>query len=131
MLITVTYWISTILISLLYFSSATLYITKTAWVRETLASLNYPAPYLVPFMIIIKILGPIAILSRINLPLSDLAYAGMFFHLILSVSAHCGVRKPQGAVPAFIGLILLITSFITQDNVRSIASSYLFIHMHQ
>jgi formate-dependent phosphoribosylglycinamide formyltransferase (GAR transformylase) len=71
------YWISTALLSLLYLTSAYMYVTKGDWVRQALAELGYPA-YLVPLMIVVKVLGPGAILLRFNVPLSDLAYAGMF-----------------------------------------------------
>lgn len=121
---TFTYWISTILLSLLYLSSAFLYVTKAAWVRQTLAGLNFPAPYLVPLMVVVKVLGPVAILSRVSVPLSDLAYAGIFFHLLLSGSAHLGVRKPKGALPAVIGFALLATSFTTQNAARDVPSPY-------
>lgn len=118
------YWISTALLSLLYLSSATLYVVKKDWVRQTLAELNYPAPYLVPLMVVVKVLGPLAILSRVSVPLSDLAYAGIFFHLLLSGSAHLGVRKPKGALPAVLGLVLLVVSFTTQNAARDTASPY-------
>lgn len=118
------YWISTILLALLYLTSAALYVVKRDWVRQTLAELNYPAPYLVPLMVVVKVLGPVAILSRFSVPLSDLAYAGIFFHLLLSGSAHLGVHKPKGAVPAVIGLVLLAVSFTTQNVARDVPSPY-------
>ena len=118
------YWISTALLTLLYLSSATLYIVKKDWVRQMLAELNYPAPYLLPLMVVVKVLGPLAILSRFSVPLSDLAYAGIFFHLLLSGSAHLGVRKPGGALPAVLGLVLLVVSFTTQNAARDTASPY-------
>lgn len=121
---TIVYWVSTALLSLLYLSSAFLYLTKGAWVRQTLTGLNYPAPYLVPLMIVVKVLGALAVLSRVSVPLSDLAYAGMFYHLILSGSAHLGVRKPAGALPAVIGLALLAASFATQNAARDVPSPY-------
>lgn len=117
------YWISTILLSLLYLSSAFLYVTKGDWVRQVLAGLGYPA-YLVPVMIVVKVLGPVAILSRFNVALSDLAYAGIFFHLLLSGLAHLGVRKPSGALPAAMGLVLLSASFLTQNAAREVPSPY-------
>ncbi|CAK12259.1 hypothetical protein ELG83_26260 (plasmid) [Rhizobium leguminosarum] len=118
------YWISTALLSVLYLASAYMYATKKQWVREALTELGYSANNLVPFMVIVKILGPLAILSRVSVPLSDLAYAGIFFHLLLSGLAHIGVRKPVGALPAAIGLALLIASFITQNDVRDVPSPY-------
>ncbi|AYH47120.1 hypothetical protein B6N31_05160 [Dickeya fangzhongdai] len=121
---TYTYWISTALLSLLYFASAALYVTKSADVRKAQAELGYSASNLVPFMIVVKVLGPMAILSRFNLALSDLAYAGILYHLILSGLAHLGVRKPRGAIPAAAGLIFLATSFATQNVVREPPSPY-------
>ncbi|MBY5324154.1 MULTISPECIES: DoxX family protein [Rhizobium] len=118
------YWISTALLSVLYLASAYMYATKKQWVREALTELGYSANNLVPFMVIVKVLGPVAILSRVSVPLSDLAYAGIFFHLLLSGLAHIGVRKPVGALPAAIGLALLIASFMTQNDVRDVPSPY-------
>lgn len=117
------YWISTALLSLLYLVSAFIYVMKGTWVRQVLAELGYPA-YLVSVMIVVKILAPVAILWRPNVRLSDLAYAGIFYHLLLSGLAHLGVRKPAGALPAAIGLALLAASFLTQNAARAIPSPY-------
>ena len=118
------YWISTGLLSLLYFSSAALYLAKGDFVRNAQAELGYSATHLVPLMIVIKILGPAAILWRFNVALSDLAYAGMFYHLLLSASAHLGIHKPKGSIPAALGLILLAASFVTQNVARELPSPY-------
>lgn len=118
------YWISTVLLSLLYFTSAGLYIAKGDFVRQAQADLGYSAPSLVPFMIVVKVLGPIAILWHFNVALSDLAYAGMFYHLILSGMAHLGVRNPKSALPAALGIIFLIASFSTQNAARDLQSPY-------
>ncbi|WP_229419155.1 DoxX family protein [Pseudoduganella dura] len=112
------------LLSLLYLASAFMYITKRAFVRKVQAELGYSASNLVPFMIVVKILGPAAILLHFNVALSDLAYAGMFYHLILSGLAHLGVRKAEGATPAAIGLFLLVLSFATQNVARELPSPY-------
>jgi hypothetical protein len=118
------YWISTALLSLLYFASASMYIVKGDYVRNAQAELGYSASHLVPLMIVVKILGPAAILWRFNAALSDFAYAGMFYHLVLSASAHLGVHKPKGSIPAAVGLILLAASFVTQNAVREFPSPY-------
>lgn len=125
MVSTYIYWISTALLTLLYFGSAFMYLTRRDFVRKAQVDLGYSASHVVPFMIVVKILGPLALLSRINVPLSDLAYAGMFYHLLLSGMAHLGVRKPAGAIPAVIGLVLLFASFLTQNAVRAVPSAYL------
>ena len=120
---TYTYWISTSLLSLLYLASASMYLTKGDWVRQTLKELGYPA-YLVPLLIVVKILGVAAIVSRFSVALSDLAYAGMFYHLLLALLAHLADRKPSAAVPAVVGLALLAVSFVTQNAVRDVPSPY-------
>jgi hypothetical protein len=117
------YWISTALLCLLYIISAITYVTKSEWVRETIIGLGYPE-YLQPILIVVKILGVAAILSRVSVALSDVAYAGIFYHLLLSGLAHIGVRKPKGAVPAAVCLALLITSFATQNAARDVPSPY-------
>lgn len=124
MALTYTYWISTALLSLLYLFSALMYVRSGAFVRQAQAALGYSAGHLVPFMIVVKVLGPLAILSRMNVALSDLAYAGMFYHLILSGMAHLGVRKPKEALPAALGLVLLACSFATQNAARDVPSPY-------
>lgn len=117
------YWVSTALLSLLYLTSAFLYVIRKDWVSRTLAGLGYPA-YLVPVMAAVKLLGVAAILSRVSVALSDLAYAGLLFHLLLSALAHIGVRKPGGALPAALGLALLAASFLTQNTARAVPSPY-------
>jgi hypothetical protein len=123
-----TYWISTALLCLLYLTSAYAYVTKGDWVRQALAELGYPA-YLVPVMIVVKILGPAAILLRFSVALSDLAYAGIFYHLFLAGLAYVAVRKPSGALPAVVGLALLATSFVTQNAAREVPSPYVHAAM--
>lgn len=122
--VVIVYWTATTLLCALYISSAVLYILKRDFVRQAQADLGYHAAHLVPFMIVVKLLGPLAILSRVSVALSDLAYAGILFHLILSGMAHLGVRKPKGAVPAAIGLFLLAASFLTQNDARTGISPY-------
>lgn len=122
-MVEVVYWISTALLSLLYLASASLYLTRREWAAQAIVDLGYPA-YLVPILIAAKILGIAAIVSRFSIPLSDLAYAGIFFHLLLSAAAHFGVRKPSGAVPALVGLLLAAASFLTQNGARNLLSPY-------
>ncbi|MHC9010523.1 hypothetical protein ACYX79_02635 [Stenotrophomonas rhizophila] len=116
------YWISTALLSLLYVSSALLYLGKASFVRSAQAELGFSATFLVPFMVLIKLLAPTVILSRFNLALSDLAYAGILYHLLLSGLAQLSVGKPKGAIPAVLGLALLAVSFTTQNVAREMPS---------
>lgn len=117
------YWTSTALLCLLYLASATLYIARRGWVRQALADLGYPG-YLVPFLTAAKLLAVAAVALRFSVAVSDLAYAGVLYHLLLSAFAHLGVRKPGGAVPAAAGLVLAIASFATQNAARDVPSPY-------
>ncbi len=117
------YWTSTALLSLLYLASAIMYVTQADTVRQALGALGYPA-YLVPVLIVVKILAVAAILSRFSVALSDLAYAGVFYHLLLAGSAHINAGDAIGSVPAFVGLILLMVSFLTQNAARGTESPY-------
>lgn len=94
MKIKITYWVSTGLLCLIYFGGAAFYISQREMVTGMLGGLGYPA-YLVSVLSVVKILGALAILVRKPVALSDLAYAGMFFHLLLAVSAH--VNAGDGA----------------------------------
>ncbi len=116
-----TYWISTILLSALYLTSATMYLLKTEWVKQQFIAFGYPS-YLVIPLIFCKALAVCLILSRFNVVLSDFAYVGMTLHLLLATVAHVGVKKSKEAIPAIVGLLLIAVSFTTQNSARSIPS---------
>ena len=116
------YWISTALVCLLYIASATMYLTMGDQVRQSLTGLGYPA-YLREVLITVKVLGVVAILSRVNVRLSDLAYAGMFYHLLLAFSAHINAGD-GGFIPAIVGFVALVVSFLTQNAARAKKSPY-------
>ena len=118
----ITYWISTGLLAALYFAAAAFYLLRHDTVVAGLAALGYPA-YLATLLPYVKILGPLAILLRKWIALSDLAYAGMFYHLLLALSAHLNAGDGE-YVPALVGLVLLIISFFTQNAVRKGKSPY-------
>jgi hypothetical protein len=116
-----TYWVSTTLLALFYLAGATYYFSDLDGVRKVFAALGYPT-YLVPYIAVVKLLAAIAVVSRISVALSDLAYAGMFYHLLLAVSAH--LNASGSAVPALVGLALLLVSFSTQNSARAKKSPY-------
>ena len=110
------YWASTLLLSFVYLAAAVFYLTNLHLAQDGFVAFGYPA-YLVPLLIVAKIAAPLAILSRVSVRLSDLAYAGMFYHLLLALSAHLNVGD-DGQLPALIALALLLTSFLTQNAAR-------------
>ena len=116
----ITYWVATGLLSLVYIGSAIFYLTSIEMVQGMYAALGYPA-YLVVPLAVAKLAGAAAILSRVSIRLSDLAYAGMFFHLLLAISAHINAGD-GGFVPALVALIALGVSFQLQNAVRKTPS---------
>jgi hypothetical protein len=117
-----TYWISTSLLAAMYVAGSVFYLQDIPGAQQAYVALGYPG-YLVPIMIVLKFLGAAAILGRFNVALSDLAYAGIFFHLLLAVSAHINAGDGQ-FVPAVVGLLLLLLSFFTQNAARAKKSPY-------
>ncbi len=112
----IVYWISTGLLCLVYLGGAMAYLTQRPMVEEGFAMFGYP-PYLISVLIVAKIAAPLAILSRFSVWLSDLAYAGILFHLLLAISAHLNAAD-NGFVPALVALALMTASFLTQNAAR-------------
>ncbi len=122
MIIKSIYWISTGLICLLYLSSTVMYLWDLPSAQAQYASLEYPE-YLALTMAFAKLAAVVAILSRVSVALSDLAYAGTLFHLMLAASAHINVGDGMWP-PAVIAIGLLIISFLTQNTARKKPAPY-------
>lgn len=110
------YWIFTGLLALIYLAGGAYYLSDIAGVQRIFLTLGYP-PYIVPVLAVLKPLAAITILWRFSVVLSDLAYAGMFYHLLLAISAHLNVGD-YGFGPALVGLVALLVSFSTQNAAR-------------
>lgn len=110
------YWIATSLLALIYLAGGAYYLSDIAGVQRIFPTLGYP-PYLVPILAVLKPLAAVTILWRFNVALSDLAYAGMFYHLLLAISAHLNAGD-YGFGPALVGLVALLVSFATQNAAR-------------
>jgi hypothetical protein len=112
----IVYWISTGLLCLIYLGGAVTYLTQRPMVEQGIAQFGFP-PYLIPLLIVAKVAAPLAILTRFSVWFSDLAYAGILFHLLLAVSAHVNAGD-NGFVPALVALVLMTVSFLTQNATR-------------
>jgi hypothetical protein len=117
------YWIATVLLSLIYLGGGTMYLLNIPMVQGLFVQFHYPA-YLVPILAPLKLAAAVTILWRFSVKLSDLAYAGMFFHLLLAASAHIGIADYAGLPPSIVGLVLLAISFVTQNGARRNPSPY-------
>jgi DoxX-like family len=116
----IVYWISTVLLCLLYASGVFMYLTQRPIMEAGLSAVGYPT-YLINVFIVAKIAGILAILTRVSVRLSDLAYAGMFYNLLLAISAHLNAGDGK-FIPALVGLALLVVSFLSQNAGRTVAS---------
>lgn len=117
------YWIATGPLSLIYVGGGLMYLLNIPMVQGLFVDFGYPA-YIVPILGVAKLAAAATILTRFSVALSDLAYAGMFFHLILAAGAHIGVADFAGLPPSLVGLVLLVVSFLTQNRVRRKQSPY-------
>lgn len=116
------YWVSTVLLALIYIGGGVFYLTDIAGVQAIWGQLGYPG-YLVPIMAIVKLAAALVILWRPFVALVDFTYAGMFFHLLLAVSAHVAAGDGQ-FLPALVGVVLVVASFLTQNAARAKPSPY-------
>ncbi len=104
------YWFSTVLLSILLLFSASMYIFNHADVVVAFEELGYPSHIIYPLALAI-ILAVAAIVSNKVKFLKQLAYAGVFFNLLLAFMAHVANGDGAGML-AFLGLFLLGTSFV-------------------
>ncbi len=112
------YWVSTGLITALMLFSAVMYVINNEMVSEVFNNLGYPTYFIYP-LATAKILGLIAIWTKKSKILKEWAYAGFFFDMVLAVSAHININD-GGFVPALIGIILLLVSYIYDKKVFAV-----------
>ena len=110
------YWISTIALSLVFLYSAQMYVFKTEMIKGFFESFNYPTYIVIP-LALVKILGVVMILWRKSNWLTEWAYAGFFFDLVLATAAHANAGHAIG-LSVFAMPILFISYFLGKE-VRS------------
>ena len=111
----IAYWIVTVLLCLMMLGSAGMYLVNHAEVVKIFGELHYP-PYIIYPLATAKILGVITILTRKSPTLTEWAYAGFFFDLILAASAHYFANVPSPLL-AIIGIVLLFASYFLGKKV--------------
>ncbi len=103
------YWTATGIISFLFASGALMYLFNYDYAHQFFISLGFPTWIIYP-LAVLKILGPIAILTKKSLFLKELAYAGFLFDAILAVTAHLMIG--DGFIyHGFAAIILTIVSW--------------------
>lgn len=81
------YWVSTALLCGIMLYSAQMYFRNTEMVKGFFESFNYPTYFVIP-LAVLKVLGVIMILWRKSQWLTEWAYAGFFFDIVLATAAH-------------------------------------------
>ena len=95
--------------------SAVMYFFKHEMVSQTFSNLGFPT-YIIYPLAIAKILGLIAIWTRLSNMLTEWAYAGFFFDVVLALAAHLSVNDGAHLV-SLVGLVLVITSRLTYGKL--------------
>ena len=103
------YWIFTVIMSLLFFSGAVMYIFNYQRAHDFFVSLGFPVWIIYP-LASAKILGVIAILTKYSSFLKELAYAGFLYNSILALAAHIMVRDGE-YIPAIVAIIVVCISW--------------------
>jgi len=81
------YWVSTAVLCGIMLYSAQMYFRNTEMVKGFFESFNYPTYFVIP-LAVLKVFGVIMVLWRKSQWLTEWAYAGFCFDLVLATAAH-------------------------------------------
>ncbi len=104
------YRTTTAIICFLFASGALMYIFNYDYAHQFFITLGFPTWIIYP-LAVLKLLGPIAIITRKSLFLKELAYAGFLYDAILAVAAH--IMVGDGFIyHGIVAIVLTIVSWI-------------------
>lgn len=109
------YWITTIGICAIMLYSAQMYFRNTEMVEGFFESLNYPTYIVIP-LAILKVCAVVMILWRCSSWLTEWAYAGVFFDVVLATAAH--YKADQDITLTLVALVLVLASYFFGKEVR-------------
>ena len=109
--------ITTGLLTVLMLFSAGMYFFNYEEVAGIFTKLGYPT-YLIYPLATAKILGLVAIWTKISKSLTEWAYAGFFFDVLLALTAHLMIGDGE-YLPAIIALILVFTSYFSYQKLNA------------
>ncbi|MGX5690910.1 DoxX family protein [Arcticibacter tournemirensis] len=108
----VTYWVVTIIVSVMMINSAVMYITKPE-IKQAFAHLGFPSYFRVE-LAALKVIGAIVLLAPLSRSFKEWAYAGFAITFVSAFIAHSASGDPASArIMPVIFLILLVVSYIT------------------
>lgn len=109
------YWIATGIICLLFLSGGLMYLFNYEYAHQFFIFLGFPTWIIYP-LAVLKLLGPLAIITRKSLFLKELAYAGFLFDAILAVTAH--IMVGDGYIyHGFAAIIFTIISWVYDRRI--------------
>lgn len=108
------YYISTVLLTALMLFSAQMYFFNHEMIQGAFTGLGYPT-YLIYPLAAAKILGLLAIWTRLSQTLKEWAYAGFFFDTILALTAHLNAAD-GGYLFSSVGIVLVLLSYIFEKQ---------------
>lgn len=114
--IKIAHWIFTGLLSVLLVMGASMYIFDHETAVESFGKLGFPQWLIYP-MAIGKFSAVLMLLTKFNKNLTQWAYAGIFFNLLLAVGAHVAISDGEFQ-PALVGLIFVLGSYFTWNKAQ-------------
>lgn len=110
----VVHWTSTGLLCVMLSLFVGFYIFKNESAALIFESLGFPAWLVLP-LAIAKTAAIILLLSKFERTLTEWAYAGLFFNLLLAFGGHAANQDGQG-IPALVAIGLLVISYFTWEK---------------
>ncbi|MEP5255941.1 MAG: DoxX family protein [Winogradskyella arenosi] len=112
----ITYWVCTLALCFIFLYSAQMYFFNTATMQGYFENLTYPSYIVIP-LAVLKVLGVGMVLWRKSKWLTEWAYAGFFFDLVLATAAHYNADHGIFGI-SFYGLLLLFPSYFLGKYIR-------------
>ncbi|MBX2826730.1 MAG: DoxX family protein [Flavobacteriaceae bacterium] len=110
------YWVATLLFCAVMLYSASMYFSNTEMVKGFFERFNYPTYIVIP-LAVAKVLGVIMVIWRKSKWLTEWAYAGFFFDVVLAFFAHQMLGDDVTFTLAT--LVFLLLSYFFGKEVRS------------
>ena len=110
------YWLSTLALTFSYLGDALNFIAEYKPLAEQNNKFDHDV-LLALFYEIMKCLGPMAIIVHKPIWICELAYAGMYLHLLVAIANHTAGQH-DGHAPEVVVMAFLAISFFTQNVAR-------------
>ncbi|MCR9173428.1 MAG: DoxX family protein [bacterium] len=118
----IAHWSVTVLACIIFTLSALTYFFRHDDVSETFEiNFGFPA-WLVYPMAVAKIGGVILLLTKFNRSLTEWAYAGFTFMMLLAIGVHAMNRESQIFAP-ILALTLVIMSYFTWKRMKRVVAN--------